>query len=232
MPNLNLPMWRAMRAGTDQLREPRTARSHHPHWLRRVTGFIKGANASADWVLLFADKTESVPWLVWLGGPFLAPLRCNENKIMRIHVKNDLVMLSNFVRHLPALTQSFKYKISELLPECFVLVFDGWLSDTKRNLGLFVVFRASKIEGYYFGTFPLFPFENEFSFGSKEHLSFITHIFSLYGKTWVNVSCLIGDGCIVKSSVVANKSLPMLRCARHRSNPAMKVILVEYEPTI
>lgn len=65
-PDLDVQLWRAAKKGDNQLQEPRLELTHRPRWLQSPTVFVKGADESADAVLLLNDKIERVIWLVWL----------------------------------------------------------------------------------------------------------------------------------------------------------------------
>lgn len=155
------------------------------------------------------------------------------NKTIRMHVKHDPTLLSNFMSRLPALTQVVESKISKLLPYCFALLFHGWSFGTMHYLVLFVLFQANNTERCSHRLFTFSPFDEESSFGSEEHIRFINYVLSMNGKTkletWINVSSFVGDNCNVNKSVAAKQYLTLLGYSSDVFNLAVKDILAEYE---
>lgn len=97
----------------------------------------------------FLTKTPSA-YFGWYSSVmyYLLPFCAIENATTRMRVKHNRISLSTFLRHLPALPKVVESKISELLPDCFALMFNCYSFDKTHYLALFVSFRAKNTKLY------------------------------------------------------------------------------------
>ena len=72
----------------------------------------------------------------------LKPFSDVESAVVRESMRFKPMSLSTFMRYLPRLVALVEKKISNLLPNKFAIVFDGWTAGTTHYLGVFASFTA------------------------------------------------------------------------------------------
>lgn len=112
------------------------------------------------------------------------------------------------------------------------MVFDGWSANETHFLELFASFPADNAYGYELRLLSFSPLEDESTLGAEEHINFITYVLSIFGKKWSNVLCLIVDNCSTNKAIADRSSVPLIVCASHRYNLAVKDLLLGEEDVI
>jgi hypothetical protein len=161
-------------------------------------------------------------WLDWVIGDLL-PFSFVEKKRVRNHCKLLPISVDTFMKMMRLLTEKVEQKISDLLPELFALVFDGWTLGQTHYLAVFATFPDVKSESGYMKVLLAFsPMEEEESLNANAHVKFLEYVLQLYGKSWNNVAALIGDNCTTNLSFAGKANTYFIGCASHRFNLAMK----------
>jgi len=152
----------------------------------------------------------------------LLPFSAVENEAIRRNVRHDSISLSTFMTYLVRLTKVVETKLKDSLPEKLALVFDGWSSGSTHYVGVFASFSssASKV-GYETRLLAFSPFEDESHLDTVKHVSYLTGVLEIFGKSWANVSCLIGDNCNTNKAIANYVELPFVGCASHRLDLAV-----------
>jgi hypothetical protein len=57
---------------------------------------------------------------------------------------------------------------------------------------------------------------------AQDHICHIHRILTLYGKNDSNVICLVGDNCSVNQSIARTMDVPLIGCASHKFNLAVR----------
>ncbi len=57
---------------------------------------------------------------------------------------------------------------------------------------------------------------------ATDHLEHLTKILLSYGKTCADIICLVGDNCSVNQSMAQTLKVPLLGCASHKFNLAVR----------
>ena len=167
-------------------------------------------------------------WLLLIVNGLL-PFSFCENECARQCMKQGPISRKTLMKYLNKLTVVVEKKITEMLPEKFAIVFDGWSSrDNTHYMAIFVTFPAENELGYSKILLTMSPMGDEDSLSSQEHYDFATYILKLYHKSWENVVCLVGDNCNTNKALADLAHKPLLGCASHRFNLAVKDILEEY----
>lgn len=159
----------------------------------------------------------------------LHPFAHVENIVTRDSVKFAPISLSTFMRYLPRLTELVEKKISNLLPQTFAIVFDGWTAGTTHYLGVFASFPQQDGTAYSTRLLGFSPIGDEISLSAEEHIEYLRYVLELFQFTFENVICIIGDNCNTNKSISNKLSIPMIGCASHRYNLAVQDILSEHE---
>lgn len=206
-------------------------RSQHPDYDGLLSADKKTTQAQVD---RFFNSTKAGNYYGWFDLIInaLLPFSFVQSKVAREHVKHDEMSLSTFMRYLPKLTEHVEKKIGSLLPKKISLVFDGWTTGSTHYLAVFASYPAKTTNGYDVRLLTFSPMGDECHLDAQEHVKFITYVLELYGKSWDNVICLIGDNCNTNKAVANNASVPLVGCASHRFNLAVQDILREEETCI
>ncbi len=150
------------------------------------------------------------------------------------------------MKYLHLLTKALEKKISVMLPDKFVLIFDGWSLDgagthyvaifaqwiDPQGILLYcsyfrIIFMvAGKIQKVLIAFTPLLE-EDDMS--SEAHLELIEFVLGLFGKLLSNVICFVGDNCNVNKHLADLAGIPLIGCAAHRFNLAVKEFLEEHD---
>jgi hypothetical protein len=72
----------------------------------------------------------------------------------------------------------------------------------------------------------LAPLIAEEELGAQQHVEFIEATLALYSKTLSNVVVLIADNCNTNRKISNNLAIPLLGCASHRCNLAVKKYMI------
>lgn len=159
----------------------------------------------------------------------LKPFSDVESAVVRESMRFKPMSLSTFMRYLPRLVALVEKKISNLLPNKFAIVFDGWTAGTTHYLGVFASFTAHNENGYSTRLLGFSPMGDETTLDADEHVGYLSYVLELFGYSFENVVALIGDNCNTNKSIANKLSLPLIGCASHRFNLAVQDILSEHE---
>lgn len=155
----------------------------------------------------------------------LLPFHFVEKAVIRKHVKAEAPSIKTFMKYLHLLTECVEKKVAAKLPNQFALVFDGWTDTSTHYLAVFASYPTSNSKGYSKRLLTVSPVGEEINLSASEHYDFITYILHLYGKSWSDIVCLIGDNVSTNKALANKTGIPMVGCASHRFNLAMRDIL-------
>ncbi|KAG7354964.1 hypothetical protein IV203_004320 [Nitzschia inconspicua] len=179
-------------------------------------------------------KTQKLHCWISLIVDGLLPFSFCENEMARKYMKHGSIARNTLMKYMGNLSEIVENKIAETLPLKFALVFDGWSSDDNTHyVALFATFPDPTKEHRYLKVLlSMSPMGDGDNLTAQEHHAFITDILGVYRKTWANVVCLIGDNCSTNKATATAASLPLVGCASHRFNLAVKDILKDYADLI
>ena len=98
---------------------------------------------------------------------------------------------------------------------------DGWSSGSTYYVGVIANFNndAGLPAQILLGFSPLLV---ETSMSASEHLDYLNYLLTMFGKNMSNVVCLICDNCETNKALARLCRIPMIGCASHRFNLAVK----------
>lgn len=73
------------------------------------------------------------------------------------------------------------------------------------------------------------PLLEEDDMSSEAHLDLIEFVLGLFGKMLSNVICFVGDNCNVNKHLADLAGIPLIGCAAHRFNLAVRDFLDEHD---
>ena len=181
--------------------------------------FLKMSNAEKemfDWIELLVMKNFP---LTFVDCPFVrsqSKLRSVCSKTVRKHI----FALVEVVR------ETIKNKLST---SKFVVMFDGWTEGTEHYIGLNVSYNVHyKESGKQVPTHSLLSIrpllaEEVVGMTATDHLRHISKVMSSYGRASEDILCFVGDNCAVNKKMAADLGVPLLGCASHKFNLAVRM---------
>jgi ribosomal protein L37AE/L43A len=129
--------------------------------------------------------------------------------------------------HIMSLSELLKERVTEFLPDKFVLVFDGWTEGTQHYIGVSASYSSVLKNGKDVAVLTLLsmrPLLVEMIEGmtADDHLEHLSIVLRVYGKTLDNVVCLSGDNCSVNRKMSRTLGVPLLGCGSHKFNLAVR----------
>ena len=76
------------------------------------------------------------------------------------------------------------------------------------------------------------PLNDESRLNSEEHIEFLAFVLNLFGKSWDIVVALIGDNVSINQSISNKLQIPLVGCASHRLNLAVRDVMSNDERLI
>jgi len=103
------------------------------------------------------------------------------------------------------------------------LLMDGWTSDgtSTHYIAMFAGFINDQGE-YEEVLLSMQPMLDEEELGADAHIDLFESTLSLYGLTKDNVVCFVADNCATNQAISKRWGIPMVGCASHRFNLAVK----------
>ena len=205
--------------------------SAHPGLLRIISIDDDMCQAQLDSYFSTARSKHLFVWIDLIVNNLL-PFYFVTKKEIRKQVKYEPTSLKTSMKYIGKLTETKKEKISSLLPDKLALVFDGWTSCSTHYLAVFASFSSTNNYGHETRLLSVSTMGDECNLRSAEHYEFLTYILNLYKKSWSNVVALIGDNVNTNKSLANRTGIPLVGCASHRLNLAMRDVLDEEEQLI
>jgi hypothetical protein len=157
-------------------------------------------------------------WLDWIISEGL-PFCTVEKPLTRKYSSLSPISLETFQKYKNLLTIELEKKIATILPERFVLIFDGWSLEgaSTHYIALFAQWMSPEktIERALLAFSPLLD-ENDMT--ATSHKEFIVSHLEVYEKTLDNVICLVGDNANTNKALADQCNKPLIGCASHRFN--------------
>jgi len=124
-------------------------------------------------------------------------------------------------KYIMKLAQRVKDQVSRAIPGKFAIIFDGWTECRTHFVAVFATYMTeSVVTEKLLGISPLADEEN---LGAAEHVTYLNDILKVYGQNFSNVVAIIGDNCAVNKKISRLISVPLIGCASHKFNLAVKL---------
>jgi uncharacterized CHY-type Zn-finger protein len=166
-------------------------------------------------------------WIEWIIIHDL-PFSFVESEYTRKNTSLDPISINALLLGMEKLAEKVADRIKDDLPASFGLIFDGWSQSGTHFLAVFASYynKESKIassKGACYPMLSLAPLLNETSFTADEHITFFGELLTLYGKSIDNVAFFVGDNCETNQCISRRLNIPLIGCAAHKLNLAVKV---------
>jgi hypothetical protein len=181
------------------------------------------------------EMTEWINYLVMKNQP-LCTVDC---PITRKIVRLKEVCAKSVRKHILSLVSVVRDEIKARLPDKLVLIFDGWTEGTDHYIGIWASYNLvdskddSEKETTVQTLLSIRPLLADGIEGmtASDHLRHIKRVLELYDKDESNVICLMGDNCSVNQSMARTMSVPLIGCASHKFNIAVRHWM-EFQPQL
>ena len=203
----------------------------HPDHIDLLTSDSDVSQERMDAYFKTSKSAHIYGWIGYLVNGLL-PFSHVQKPHIRKHIIHQSISLTTFKKYLHALTESVEHKITSLLPTKFSLVFDGWSCDTTHYLCVFASFPADCATRCTMRLLSFSPMGDELQLDTQQHIEFLTYVLDIYGKSWKNVVCLVGENCSTNKSLSTKCEIPLIGCCSHRFNLAVVGVLSEEDDII
>ena len=109
------------------------------------------------------------------------------------------------------------------------LLLDGWTCDgtSTHYIGVFASYICTAKDEYKEVLLAFQPTLVEEELGADAHIDLLESTLQLYGLTKANVACIVSDNCSTNKAISARWKIPLVGCASHRFNLAVKLWISE-----
>ncbi|ETK97286.1 hypothetical protein L915_00149 [Phytophthora nicotianae] len=163
------------------------------------------------------------------------PLSFCENEAAWRFSNLDPICVENIVSGMGSLTRSVERVIAAEMPDRFGLIFDGWTHASEHYIAVYVRYEvdSNTVDGV--AKTPLLCMahllnDEEEGLSARGHMEFLATMLPRdYGKQLGMCCFLVADICSVNRRLATLMGVPLVGCASHRLNQAVKLKLVHYE---
>ena len=129
-------------------------------------------------------------------------------------------------RHILSLCDVLKETLRKELPSKFVIVFDGWTEGTQHYIGVAASYMKT-VDGKETPCQTMLSMKPLLADGitgmrAIDHIEHLSNVLEGYGKSNNDIICLVGDNCAVNQSMARILGVPLLGCASHKFNLAVR----------
>jgi hypothetical protein len=117
--------------------------------------------------------------------------------------------------------------ISAEIPDVIGIIFDGWSSGSTYYVGIFAVYELNDLIKK-----PLLAVSALNSMDADSHIKLFDETIRNYGKPMSCIKFVVGDNCSTNRSIAPKMGVPLVGCASHRLNLAVKKYLSNHEPLL
>jgi len=165
-------------------------------------------------------------WMRWIANRN-QPLLEVENKMTHDMFKNKPMAVKTLRKLILGTTNEAMKPISEELRKAgrFTLIVDGWTCDgtSTHDIAIFAGFINPKTDEHEEVLIAIQPALNEEDMGAEAHIALLESTLEMHGLDRTIVICFICDNCNTNSCVSKLWDIPMVGCASHCFNLAVKL---------
>ena len=194
--------------------------NHHSDYEKAVSF---GKQSTMNEFASTSKKTSNIyGWLEWTIMESREFSFC-EKDLVRKYTKLEPLSRASLMKYMNMVTVKVENEITKDLPTKFGLIIDGWSSGTTHYLAVFACYPSNS---------PLLAFSpllNEEDLNAESHVEFIETILTLYNSDLSRILYITGDNCNLNKAIANNIGVPLIGCASHRMNLAVKDYLKDSE---
>ena len=200
-------------------------KSQHPDFEKKfakstVTNFYQsGASASRT-------ATNIYGWMDLICMKLL-PFSTVEDPITRKYTNLTPITRNTLLSYMELVTKEVENKVSGELPHRFALIIDSWSKGSNHFTAVFASYCVNKDEPQS-ALLSFSPLLTETSFTAKDYYDYIEFVLNTYNKNFENIVCITGDNAEVNRALADLCGVPLIGCASHKFNLAVKEFMERY----
>ena len=174
---------------------------------------------------LSESEKEMAEWIHFVVVKSM-PISIVECPHLRRLAKLKPVSVKSVRKHILSLKAVVQEEVKMRLPSKFAIIFDGWTEGTDHYIGIWASYNIVE-DGKEVPIQLLLSIRPLLADGiegmtAADHLLHISRVLAIYGKDTTNVICFVGDNCNVNQSIARTMKIPLIGCASHKFNLAVK----------
>ncbi|POM57552.1 Hypothetical protein PHPALM_37916, partial [Phytophthora palmivora] len=132
-------------------------------------------------------------------------------------------------RDMENVTKAVEKNIGAVLPDKFGAILDDWTHGTEHYMAVYACFELNGVR--HCPLLSLAPIINgpDDSLNAESHVAALAAFLPFFGKGLSNVNFLVGDNCAMNKRLARLMEVPLIGCASHRLNLAVRGFLESYE---
>jgi hypothetical protein len=201
----------------------------HPDYEDQCNVLSRNGSVLSHFVLI-PKVVNIVDWMDWILDQNL-PFSFVDKESTRKNSSLKPISSETLKAKMFLLEEHLQTYIAQNLPEKFGILFDGWSDSNVHYLAVYAVVPFSDI----FGQYPLLMFSpllDEENLSSESYNAAFDWIMDKYKKKHENISFFIGDNCSINVKAARDRGIPLIGCASHRLNLAVKKFLIKFSPIL
>ncbi|ETN20376.1 hypothetical protein PPTG_03398 [Phytophthora nicotianae INRA-310] len=199
----------------------------HPRFeLEMEDASIAATGSLLPWVRQKASNRYA--WLEWVISANL-PLSFVEMESTRRYTKLPPVCRNTLRANMEGVTKAVEIKIGNEMPDKFGLLLDGWTHGTEHYLGVFACYETPSGPQYPLLSLAPIVVDAAGRFDAETHMAALAAFLPYFGKDLSNCIFLVGDNCAVNKRLARLMGIPLVGCASHRLNLAVRTLLEPHE---
>jgi hypothetical protein len=131
--------------------------------------------------------------------------------------------------NIESVTRAVLTIVGEEMPDLFGLMLDGWSNGSEQYLAVFGCYLVGGERRHPLLSMTPVVQEADDDHSADTHLRAIATFLPFFGKTLSQCLFIVGDNCGVNKRLANLMGVPLVGCASHRLNLAVKSILAPYE---
>jgi len=172
-------------------------------------------------------------WMDLTIGNFF-PFTFVENNLVRQYCKLKAISRNTLLKYYGGVKLAVEEKLTEEMPPHFGLLFDGWSDGSGSHyVAIFAEYTIQSPEGGSVTKRPLLscgPLLDETSLNAQNHIDYFDDVLHTFDKSLrENVVYFVGDNCATNKAISRQTDIPLIGCASHRFQLAVKTFYSESE---
>ncbi|KAG7363779.1 hypothetical protein IV203_027140 [Nitzschia inconspicua] len=192
-------------------------------------GNIKAGTLTQTAIDTFYVSTEAelaaYQWIKWLACRNM-PLSEIENPLTRSIVRIQPFSIKTIRKYIIGTARETEKAVALELKKvgAVTLLMDGWTCDgtSTHYIAIFAGYEHPRLHEYNEVLLSIQPTFNEEDLGADAHIELFESTLELYNLDKEKVVCIIGDNCNTNKAISRRWGIPLVGCASHRFNLAVK----------
>ncbi|GMG17930.1 unnamed protein product [Phytophthora fragariaefolia] len=202
-------------------------RSAHPKFevdMRNASAAATGTLVS--WVS--QKGSNRYAWLRWIVMSNL-PLSFCESELTRQFTSLPAVSVDTLRANMESVTRVVERLIGAEMPQKLGFILDGWSHGTEQYLAVYGCYETPDGPRYPLLSMAPVMQDEDVRLTAESHMAAIARFLPFFGKTLSDCLFLVGDNCAVNKRLANLMGVPLVGCASHRLNLAVKSHLAPHE---